>query len=317
MRILTIAVAVSALTAPVAGHAQLPDPVRAMIDAAIASGDPKKVATIVEIAKQTNPDDVAEIRALRTAFDTDQTKIAALAAIEEEQALRSAGILDNWSGKGELGAFRATGNSSNTGISAAIQLERDGIDWSHELRGRVDYQRSNGVTTREQYFAAYEPRYQIDDGFFTYGLAQYERDRFQGFNARYSLSAGIGYTILDGPPMTLSVKAGPTLRKTEFVDGTSDSNLAGLVGLDFDWQITDRIKFTQDANAVSEGGGGSSAVLIVDSANTSLNFITGLQFKVSNDVSTRFSYQVDYESDPPAGSESTDTLSRFTLIYGF
>lgn len=317
MRILTIAVAVSALTAPVAGHARLPDPVRAMIDAAIASGDPEKVATIVEIAKQTNPDDVAEIRALRTAFDTDQTKIAALAAIEEEQALRSAGILDNWSGKGELGAFRATGNSSNTGISAAIQLERDGIDWSHELRGRVDYQRSNGVTTREQYFAAYEPRYQIDDGFFTYGLAQYERDRFQGFNARYSLSAGIGYTILDGPPMTLSVKAGPTLRKTEFVDGTSDSNLAGLVGLDFDWQITDRIKFTQDANAVSEAGGGSTAVLIVDSANTSLNFITGLQFKVSNDVSTRFSYQVDYESDPPAGSESTDTLSRFTLIYGF
>ena len=68
---------------------------------------------------------------------------------------------------------------------------------------------------------------------------------------------------------------------------------------------------------MSEGGGGSSAVLIVDSANTSLNFITGLQFKVSNDVSTRFSYQVDYESDPPAGSESTDTLSRFTLIYGF
>lgn len=317
MRILTIAVAVSALTAPVAGHARLPDPVRAMIDAAIASGDPEKVATIVEIAKQTNPDDVAEIHALRTAFDTEQTKIAALAAIEEKQALRSAGILENWSGKGELGAFRATGNSSNTGISAAIQLERDGIDWSHELRGRVDYQRSNGVTTREQYFAAYEPRYQIDDGFFTYGLAQYERDRFQGFNARYSLSAGIGYTILDGPPMTLSVKAGPTLRKTEFVDGTSDSNLAGLVGLDFDWQITNRIKFTQDANAVSEAGGGSTAVLIVDSANTSLNFITGLQFKVSNDVSTRFSYQVDYESDPPAGSESTDTLSRFTLIYGF
>jgi len=45
--------------------AQLPDPVRAMIDAAIASGDADQVKTVIGLAKQTNPDDVAEIDALR------------------------------------------------------------------------------------------------------------------------------------------------------------------------------------------------------------------------------------------------------------
>ena len=35
--------------------ASLPDPVRAMIEAAIATGDPNKVKTVVDIAKQTHP----------------------------------------------------------------------------------------------------------------------------------------------------------------------------------------------------------------------------------------------------------------------
>jgi len=34
-------------------------------------------------------------------------------------------------------------------------------------------------------------------------------------------------------------------------------------------------------------------------------------------LSTRVSYQVDYESDPPVGKVDTDTITRFTLVYGF
>ena len=41
---------------------------RKMIDAAVATGDKAKVAAVVEIAKQTNPDDTAEIDALDAAF---------------------------------------------------------------------------------------------------------------------------------------------------------------------------------------------------------------------------------------------------------
>ena len=54
-----------------AAQAALPEPVRAMIEAAIATGDKVKVATVIEIAKQTNPDDTAEIDALdlRAAVD--------------------------------------------------------------------------------------------------------------------------------------------------------------------------------------------------------------------------------------------------------
>lgn len=313
--ILVAGVAATALLTPSAALAKIPEPVRAMIDAAIASGDENKVRTVIELARETNPDDVEEIDAILAAYEVELAAEEAAAAEAEEERIRNAGIFENWSGKGELGAFRSTGNSSNTGITAGLSLKREGIDWRHKLTGRADYQRSNGVTTREQFFASYEPNYKINDRLFAYALAQYERDRFQGFSGRYAVSGGLGYQIIDRPDLQLSAKAGPAFRITEFLDGTSEDRLAALFGVDFDWDITDRLKLTHDTNAVAEAGG--SATVLVDGRNTSLNLVTGLNAKISDDLSARFSYAIEYDSNPPPGAEQTDTLSRVTIIYDF
>ncbi|ALE16046.1 putative salt-induced outer membrane protein [Altererythrobacter epoxidivorans] len=310
-----LAAAFAMLSAPYMAHAELPEPVRAMIDAAIASGDAKKVATVIEIAKLTNPDDAEELSSIQAEFDEQQAVLAAEKAAEKKEAIRNAGLFENWHGKGELGAFRSTGNSSNTGLAAGLELKRVGIDWRHKLTGRVDYQRSNGTTTREQFFVGYEPNYRISERFFAYALAQYERDEFQGFSGRYAVSGGIGYQIIERPDVTLSAKAGPAYRVTDYVDGTSESSLAGLLGVDFDWSITDRLKLTHDTNAVAETGG--AATVIVDANNTSIDLVTGLNAKISDKLSTRFSYAVEHDTNPPAGSVKTDTLSRVTVIYDF
>ncbi|WP_114519874.1 DUF481 domain-containing protein [Altererythrobacter sp. ZODW24] len=295
--------------------AQLPEAVVAMIDAAIAEGNPDTVEAVMALAKKTNPDDVAEVDAMLAQYRVAQAEAAELAAAAKQEEIRNAGLFDRWSGEGQIGAFQSSGNNDNVGVNAALKLKREGIDWSHQLRARVDYQRSNGNTTREQYFAAYEPRYQIDDGLFAYGLAQYERDRFQGYTGRYAVSAGLGYRLVKTDALRLSVKAGPAYRVTEFLDGTDEKNLAALVGLDFDWSISDSLTLTQDTDITAESGG--SATAIVDSSNTSLNLITGLQAKLSDRLTTRLSYTIEYDSNPPVGSVSTDTLTRFTLIYGF
>lgn len=295
--------------------AQLSEPVKAMIDAAIESGDPSAVRLVFKLARQTNPDDAAEIDSLLAAYEEEQTLLAAQAEAQRIEAVRTAGLFENWDGKGELGAFRATGNTSNTGLTVGLGLTRQGIDWRHKLRGRADYQRSNGITTREQYFFAYEPNYQISDRVFIYGLAQYERDRFQGFSGRYAVSGGIGYQIIKREDIELSAKIGPAYRITDFVNGESESRIAGLLGVDFDWNITDRLKLTHDTNAVAETGG--SATVIVDSNNTSINLVTGLNAKINDKVSARFSYAIEYDSNPPQGAVKTDTVSRATLIYDF
>lgn len=299
----------------VPASAELPQPVRAMIDAAIATGDEAKVRTVVELAKATNPDNVAEIDTINAAFLARKTEEKQLAEAKRIEAVRTAGLFERWKGRLELGGSRSTGNSSNLGLSAGLDVKRDGIEWTHQLRARADYQRTNGITSREKYFAAYEPRWQFDEDVFLYGLGQFDRDTFSGFDARYALSAGLGYNAIRRPDLNLSLKAGPALRRTDFTNGESDTRVAGLLGLDFDWTIVDGLKLTQDTNAVAETGG--AAVAIFDSRNTTLSLITGLEARITGKLSTRFSYQLDYQSDPQPGTVGTDTLSRVSLVYGF
>src|SRR5688500_1831836 len=189
--------ALALILAAAPASAALPEPVRAMVDAAIATGDPAKVATVVEIAKQTHPDDAAEIDALQSAFAASQREIAAAEQARKDAELRSAGLFDNWSGRGQVGAFQSSGNSDNVGVTLSLAMDRSGVDWQHRFKATADYQRSNGRTSREQYLASYEPRYQFGRDLFAYALAQYERDRFQGFSSRYSLSGGLGYQVLN------------------------------------------------------------------------------------------------------------------------
>ncbi|MBX7531332.1 DUF481 domain-containing protein [Qipengyuania sp. 1XM1-15A] len=304
-----------ALTCAVPAAAELPEGIQDMIDAAIATGDPTKVATVLELARATNPDEVETLDAIEAEWTAAQTAAAAEAAAAKEQTIREAGIFELWSGEGEIGAFQSSGNTDSVGVAAGIKLKREGIDWTHLIRGRVDYQRQNGETSREQFLAAYEPRWQFDENLFVYGLAQFERDELQGFDARYSVSGGLGYKVFDREGLKLSVKAGPAYRITEFADGTSASRVAGLFGADFDWEIFDGLTFTQDANALAETGG--EVQIIVDGSNTSLNLVSGLDFAISEKLKSRLSYAVEYDSNPPAGAVSTDTLTRFTVIYGF
>jgi putative salt-induced outer membrane protein len=311
---LLLAAPLAAQEPPVAAPA-LPEAVRALIEAAIATGDEAKVRTVIDLAKATNPAAAGEIDALQARFAAAREEQRRIAEEQRLAAVRNAGALENWTGRGEIGGFRATGNGADTGLSGRLDLKRQGIAWTHQLRASADYQRSGGVTSREKYLVSYEPRYQVGADLFTYGLGQFESDRFQGFAARYALSAGAGYQAVKRPDLNLAVKAGPALRHTRFTNGESDTRLAGLVGVDFDWTIVDGLKLTQDTNLVAETGGTST--VIFDSRNTTLALVTGLEARLTGKLSTRLSYSLDYQSDPQPGKVATDTLSRITFVYGF
>ncbi|MXO66287.1 DUF481 domain-containing protein [Altericroceibacterium endophyticum] len=305
-RVLTYGAALAALTLPGIAHAEIPPAVRAMLDAAIATGDRAKIATVFEIAEATYPGEKDELSALHDAF-LDQTKrSASLAAKKKEARIRSASLIDMWSGEGQIGALRETGNSESLGLTAGVKMQRTGIDWRHKLHFLFDYQSTNGETTREQYLASYEPQYQLKgELFFIFGLAQFESDQFQGYDSRYSVSGGAGYRIVDSDDLQLSVQAGPAWRRTDFTDGDEESVLTGLAALNMDWKINDRVTLKQDADAY------------LRSENTTLSSTTSLEAALGGALSARASYAVEYATAPPDGSVTTDTLTRFTLVYGF
>ncbi|TCM42310.1 DUF481 domain-containing protein [Novosphingobium sp. ST904] len=284
---------------------RLPRNVKAMIEAAVKTKDSATVAAVVKAALATQPYDKEEIRTMQQAFlDANAREIAEKANAETER-IRRAALLELWTGKVELGAFRATGNTSNFGYTGAVKLDRKGIDWQHTIQLNADFQKDRGSVTREQYGASYQPRYTLNDGFFTYGRMQYEKDRIQGYLDRYSLSGGLGYRVLKRDNVTLSMEIGPALRRTRYVTVPKETTWSTLTSLDFDWQVSPTIKLTQDASSYVETG------------NSTFTSATGLEAGMSKGLKARLSYSIEHETSPPDGSLQTDTISRFSLVYGF
>lgn len=305
MRLVCLSLPLFAASIASPAAAELPDGVQAMVDAALETGNPETVRTVIGLARQTNPDDAVQLDAMLAEFEEEQARLVAEAAADREEEIRQSGLFENWSGSGQLGAFRSTGNSSNLGVTAGLNLNRKGIDWTHKLAAQIDYQRTNGQTTREQYQISYEPNYELSSDFYAYALTQYERDLFQGFSARYAASGGLGYHIIKTNSMTLNLQGGPAWRRTERTDGSTDTRLSGLLAADYVWQVSESLKLKQNLRT------------FLQSSNSTISSTTGLQAKVASNFSVGLNYSVEIDTAPPPGAVKTDTLSRVTLIYDF
>lgn len=298
-----------ALAAPV--HATLPDPARVMLEAAVAGGDETEVSTIVKYAQKAWPDSAAEIEARAAVWRAERLALAAATPApastpaSTQQAEAPAAPSPPWKGKGELGGYYATGNSDYFGLSAGIALKREDPVWRHVVTAQADYQENDGTRTRERYLLSYQPNYRFNPRTYIYGLTQYEHDRFLGYDSRYALSAGIGYRTDGGKPLTVELETGPAYRFTRFVDGGSESTPAGRGSISVEWKLAPALTFNQNA------------AVYVDTLNSTINGTSALNARLLGPLSARLSYNVQYESRPPSGRQTTDTLSRVSLVYDF
>lgn len=284
---------------------QLPPSVRALIDAAIASGDTEAVTTLTRLARQTAPWAKPQADALKAEYDADVAEKQAIAARQRAEQLAAASFLDNWSGELEFGISRATGNTRALGLYGAAKGEREGLRVRHRFNARADVQETNGQTTTERIIAAYQPNLKFDDRFYAYGLGQYERDKFLGYDSRYTLGGGLGYSLFTGPKLRLDIEGGPAVRYTDFNETEAQTTLAGRASVALSWQIAPTAKLTQNSSVFVEAG------------NTNASSSIALDTKLFGPLKTRLSYNVQYERDAPVGRKSVDTLGRATIVYSF
>lgn len=276
----------------------MPDAVQAMLDAAMDSGSEAEVSTVAKYARLAAPD---SSQAITDAVDRWRGE----RRDKRDRELREADLLQLWTGRAELGGFVTTGNSATAGGTALLDLTREGLRTRLKVHAQADYAETRNITTREHYLLAFEPNVKLADRLYLYGSAQYESDRFFGYDDRLALSGGLGYSALRRAGLTLDVELGPAYRATAFTDGRNERSFAGRGTIDLDWRLSDGLTFRQDSAAY------------YDSFNSTLTSTTALAAKVLGPISAQVSYSLQYESRPPAGRTTTDTTSRASLVYSF
>lgn len=208
-----------------------------------------------------------------------------------------------WKGKGEVGVVLARGNSetetANVKLDMATRLER----WKHGFGIAALRSSNDSVLTAERYGAFWQSDFAISERSFWFGGLRYEQDEFSGFDYQASATTGYGYKFVDTDTTKLAGQIGAGYRRSRnAVSGATEGDAIATGQLAYEQQLTPSTKLVD--KLVVESG----------STNTFVAKDLALQVSMTERLALSFGIGVRYNSDPPAGLESTDTLTTVNLV---
>jgi len=214
-------------------------------------------------------------------------------------------VVQGWNGSLALIASATSGNTDSGEISAAGRLTYGSGPYVHTFAFAAEYGEANGIQSEEKIFGTYEGSRYFTPKFYAYGVGRYEYDGFATNEHDAFLGVGAGYRLVNTDQMTWRVQAGPGARyvKDQFGVDTTDAGL--LASSRFFYKLTDTIALTNDTD------------VLTSDFNTVVSNDFGVNFKVTNNLSTRVSYRTDYNSDPLPGFTNTDNTVGLALVVGF
>jgi putative salt-induced outer membrane protein len=271
------------------------EPLPPTLEQMLREAHPQERDTLENVAKRTYPND-------RKAIDDLIDKIEK----DEEARVAKSDFVAGWRGEGSLGGNVSTGNTDEWNFSAGLDMKREGTRWEHRVQFDLDLREADGDRTEERILGSYRARFDFNKSpWFLFGMASYERDRFQGISHRFTEATGGGYQFYDTDDFDWEVYVGPALRQTDFSDGTSDNLVGAFAATDVKWDVTDTLNFRQYFGAV------------LDEDNQSYRSQSTLTNNLYGRLSGRIQFTYDKETNPPAGKENTDTYSSLSLVYDF
>jgi len=227
---------------------------------------------------------------------------------------------DGWFGEASLTGSRTTGNTETTDLGLGLKLNKEGATWGHEFRASADFGRVSGETNKERYVLGYQLNRNISDRLYVFGNGDYYRDEFGAFEDGYFLGAGVGYKVILPAPLGWDVEGGAGYRSQQ------PAPAAGLTAAEIDileangtldrqneFALRGASKLTYDFNDLVSLYNNSE--VIWSSSDTYLWNEIGLTAKLWENLAARASYRVDHHTDVLPGTEKTDTITRFGIVY--
>ena len=209
-----------------------------------------------------------------------------------------------WSGKGELGASIATGNSDNQSANAAFEIKNTVDQWINVVGFSGNYGNDGNTTTAQRWEIRGQSSYDFTPKAFWFGAGRYDDDRFSAYDYQASLATGLGYKFFDSDDLKLWLQGGPGYRVSKERE-TGDT----VDGVIFRGNFGYEQKFTANTKLVER------FLIEAGSDNTYLQNDIGLEVMMSGSLGLRLAYEVRYNTDVPPGIEKTDTLTTIGLMY--
>lgn len=225
------------------------------------------------------------------------------------------GVAQGWRGSLALSASGTSGNTDEGDLTAAGRLTYGAGAWNHLIGFAAEYGEANGTKSEEKFFATYEGSRYFTERWYGFGVARYEYDGYltdadgveieDATTVDAFLGFGPGYRVINKATQTWRVQAGPGIRYVKKATGDSDTDVGFIVTSRYFYGINDQMSFTMDTDIL----GSDTDTIFANDA--------GINYKLTDNLSTRLSYRTTYNTDPSVGEKSTDNILGVSLVLGF
>lgn len=219
--------------------------------------------------------------------------------------------VDKFKGSVDFGYGATSGNAETETLSlrSKARLIRGAFENEAQLQALSASQ--NGITNKERYYAAYQLNRDLSELVSGFVRADYDDDRFSGFEYQYLTAAGatITWMVPEGQRLKTDLGLGYRYSELEPNDETMESlNQEETIvrfAMDYEWQFSDTARFTQ--KVTSDKG----------RENTISRSDTELRLTIAEPISMVIGQHYKFYSDPQPGTQSRDRETKVAISYSF
>jgi len=226
----------------------------------------------------------------------------------------TAPVLAESSGRGEIGAVLASGNTQSRSGNVKISVDLEADKWSHKAGFAGVYVSNDLGTTAQRWEVFEQSNYQFDPHVFWFGGLRYEDDRFSGFDYQATVSTGLGRNFIDTEPTKLSAQLGVGYKNSStrqtfdpatglLVPAVRNSTIAAIGNAEYRHALNAATSLRDKLTIEST------------SSNTFLQNEVGLEVKMTVKLALAVSFAVRHNTDPPEAFKKTDTLTTVNIVY--
>lgn len=210
-----------------------------------------------------------------------------------------------WAGSVALGFSATSGNTDTADLDVAGRFRYGSGPWNHTFGFAVELAEDNDVRNKEEAFVTYDANRYFTEQFYLFGLGSVRYDNFDTNRYDAFLGFGPGYRVVNDENQTWRVQAGPGVRYIEDQSGSDTTEVAGIVSSRYFIAFNENVFLTNDTD-----------VLFSDTDTVVTNDL-GVNFRVTDAISTRVSYRSEWNDNPLQNFDSADNSLGVSLVYGF
>ena len=218
-------------------------------------------------------------------------------------AMASAGFVEGWSGEASLTGSKTTGNTETTDLGLGLKLNKDSGVWRHKFKALVDYGKVGNAKNKQRFALGYQIDRDINEKLYVYGNGDYYQDDFGAFKQGSFIGTGLGYKAIVPGSIGWNLEGGLGYRSQKDQTSVTQNELAVRGFSDFDYKLNDNVSLYNDTE------------VLYSSSDTNIWNEIGITATLAGNLAARASFRIDTHSSVPLGSEKTDTITRFGVVY--